>query len=127
MADIESVLKEERVFKPSAAFAERAQVPSFAMYEQLFDQAARNPEGFWGEVARELAWFEPWSKVLDWQYPIAKWFVGGKLNLSVSCLDRHLTTARKNKAALIWEGEPGETRTFTYQQLHREVCRFANV
>ena len=87
--------------------------------------ATRKPSG--ANIARELDWFKPWTKVLEWDAPLAKWFVGGKMNLSHNCLDRHLTTWRKNKAAIIWEGEPGEIRTLTYQQLHAEVSKFANV
>jgi acetyl-CoA synthetase len=126
--DIQSSLNEKRLFPPSAAFSEKSHIPSEADYERLYAEAERDPEKFWGDIAGELDWFEPWTKVLDWSdAPFAKWFVGGKLNLSHNCLDRHLTTWRKNKAALIWEGEPGEIRTLTYQQLHSEVCRFANV
>src|SRR5205814_2051566 len=89
--------------------------------------AAEDPEGFWGEQAvNELHWFQPFHTVLEWKPPFAKWFVGGKTNASYNCLDVHLRTWRKNKAALIWEGEPGDSRTFTYQQLHREVCKAAN-
>jgi acetyl-CoA synthetase len=98
-----------------------------ADYERLCTEADRDPDTFWANIARELDWFEPWNKVLDWDAPWAKWFVGGKINLSYNCLDRHLHTWRKNKAALIWEGEPGEIRTLTYQQLHSEVSKFANV
>ncbi|MBI3580368.1 MAG: acetate--CoA ligase, partial [Ignavibacteriales bacterium] len=87
----------------------------------------KNPEKFWAKVAGELDWFKKWNKVLEWKLPFAKWFVGGKINVSYNCLDRHLTSWRKNKAALIWEGEPGDNRTLTYQQLYREVCKFANV
>jgi len=87
----------------------------------------RNPERFWAKIAEELVWFKKWRKVLEWKLPFAKWFVGGKINVSYNCLDRHLSTWRKNKAAIIWEGEPGETRTLTYQELHTEVCKFANV
>ena len=90
-------------------------------------RAASDPEGFWEGFARELEWSKPWSKVLDWNPPHAKWFVGGKINASVNCLDRHLRTPRRNKAAIIWEGEPGDRRTLTYYDLHREVCQFANV
>src|SRR5438445_13436660 len=82
---------------------------------------------FWAGEARELVWRAPWKKVVEWKVPFAKWFGGGKLNLSENCLDRHLTSARRNKAAILWEGEPGDKRTLTYQQLHHEVCRFANV
>jgi acetyl-CoA synthetase len=127
MADIESVLKEARVFPPPEEFAERAHLKSMAEYETVFARAERDPDGFWAEVAHELDWFEPWTTVLDWQPPLARWFVGGKLNLAYNCLDRHLGSARRNKAALIWEGEPGDSRTLTYHELHREVCRFANV
>jgi len=126
--DIQSSLNEKRLFPPSAEFSARAHVPSIEAYERLYAEADTDPEKFWGGIASQLEWFQPWTKVLDWSgAPFAKWFVGGKLNLSHNCLDRHLTTWRKNKAALIWEGEPGEIRTLTYQQLHSEVCRFANV
>jgi acetyl-CoA synthetase len=126
MPDIESVLKEERIFKPAPRFVERARVPSFAAYERMYDAALRDPDRFWAEAAQDLHWFVPWTQVLEWKYPWAKWFVGGKLNLAYNCLDRHVEGERRNKAALIWIGEPGEKRTLTYQQLHREVCRFAN-
>src|SRR5690349_11410349 len=96
--------------------------------EALRAEAAADPEKFWARLAEtELHWFKKWDTVLQWKAPHAQWFIGGQINISYNCLDRHLTTARRNKAALIWEGEPGETRTFTYQQLHTEVCRFANV
>src|SRR5213079_1853879 len=87
----------------------------------------KQPAKFWAREASELVWHARWKKVLRWNAPFAEWFVGGKLNISENCLDRHLTSARKNKAAIIWEGEPGEKRVLTYQQLHRDVCRFANV
>ncbi len=125
--DIQSSLKEQRVFPPPADFSAKAHVPSMAEYDRLYEEADRDPEGFWGKIAGELDWFEPWTKVLEWEAPWAKWFVGGKLNISHNCLDRHLTGARRNKAAIIWEGEPGEIRTLTYHQLHAEVCKFANV
>lgn len=125
---IESILTEKRLFTPSAEFSEHALIKSRSEYQQLYDQAATDPEGFWAELAeKELHWFGKWDKVLDWQPPFAKWFVNGKINISYNCLDRHLTTWRKNKAALIWEGEPGDSRTLTYAQLHREVCQMANV
>jgi acetyl-CoA synthetase len=123
---IESVLHEERVFPPPAEFAAQAHIKSFEEYEQIYNQAAENPEAFWASVAESLHWFQKWDTVLEWDEPFAKWFVGGKLNVSYNCIDRHLETARKNKAAIIWEGEPGETRTLTYQQLYAEVCKFAN-
>ncbi|MDB9372595.1 acetate--CoA ligase [Nodularia sphaerocarpa] len=125
---IESILQEKRSFPPSSEFAQNAQIKSLADYQQLYDQAKANPQQFWAGLAEtELEWFQKWDTVLDWQPPFAKWFVGGKINISYNCLDRHLTTWRKNKAALIWEGEPGDSRTLTYAQLHREVCQFANV
>jgi acetyl-CoA synthetase len=124
---IESILQEQRLFQPNPEFVEQAKVSGFAAYQDLYAKAQANPEQFWADLAKqELDWFEPWHQVLDWQPPFAKWFVGGKLNISHNCLDRHLTTHRRNKAALIWEGEPGDTRTLTYAQLHREVCQFAN-
>jgi acetyl-CoA synthetase len=125
-ADIESVLKEERVFQPPKEFSAKARIKSFAEYEQLYKQAQDDPDGFWADMAKELDWFKPWDKVLEWNLPFAKWFVGGRTNIAYNCLDRHLTTARKNKAAIIWEGEPGDERILTYQALHREVCKFAN-
>jgi acetyl-CoA synthetase len=125
---IESILQENRTFAPPAAFSQAANIKSLDQYQQLYDRAAADPAAFWAELAeQELHWFQPWDTVLDWQPPVAKWFTGGKINISYNCLDRHLTTDRKNKAALIWEGEPGDSRTLTYAQLHREVCQMANV
>ncbi|MFQ5458748.1 MAG: acetate--CoA ligase, partial [Myxococcota bacterium] len=126
-SDIESVLKEKRVFKPSPEFAKRAHVRSFAEHRRISKAAQRNPQAYWAKAARELEWFRPWKKVLQWKPPFAKWFVGGRINVSHNCLDRHLGTWRKNKAAIVWEGEPGDCRTITYGELHREVCKFANV
>jgi acetyl-CoA synthetase len=126
--NIESVLHEERVFPPPSEFGAKALIKSMDELEALRAEAAADPESFWARLAEsELYWFKKWDKVLQWEAPHAQWFIGGKINISYNCLDRHLTTARRNKAALIWEGEPGETRTLTYQQLHSEVCRFANV
>jgi len=125
--NIESYLKETRVFKPAPTFAKNARIGSLAQYRRMHRESIRQPEKFWAREARELSWQKPWRKVLEWKAPFAKWFVGGKLNVSENCLDRHLRGPRRNKAALIWEGEPGDKRIFTYQQLHREVCRFANV
>ena len=126
-ATIESILHENRTFDPPAAFSEQARIKSLAEYEQLYARAKADPEAFWAELAeRELHWFKKWDQVLDWQPPFAKWFVNGKINISYNCLDRHLTTERRDKTALIWEGEPGDSRTFTYAQLHAEVCQFAN-
>ncbi|OGU72237.1 MAG: acetate--CoA ligase [Ignavibacteria bacterium RIFCSPLOWO2_02_FULL_55_14] len=124
---ITSILKEERLFKPSTAFSRSAEISSIKEYRSIYNRSLRNPENFWAGIASELHWFKKWTKVLQWKTPFAKWFVGGKINVSYNCLDRHLTTWRKNKAALVWEGEPGDSRTLTYQELHREVCKFANV
>jgi acetyl-CoA synthetase len=128
--DIESLLKEKRVFEPSADFAQRAHW-SKRKADALRKLGARDPEKFWAQMAQEhVAWFKPWRKVLDWKPPYAKWFVGAQTNVSYNCLDRHLEGAnawRRNKAAILWEGEPGDTRVLTYAQLHREVCKFANV
>ncbi|HUS08698.1 MAG TPA: acetate--CoA ligase [Bryobacteraceae bacterium] len=116
------------IYEPSAKFVEQANVQGMPAYQQLFQAAEENPEEFWGGLAeQELHWFEKWTKVLDWQPPAAKWFDGGKINVAYNCLDRHLTGARRNKAAIIWEGEPGDQRIITYKELHRLVCRFANV
>ncbi len=126
-ANIESILQEKRLFPPSAEFSQNAHIKSAEDYQRLYDKAKSNPEAFWAELAeKELDWFQKWDTVLDWQPPFAKWFVNGKINISHNCLDRHLTTANKNKAAIIWEGEPGDSRTITYAQLHREVSQFAN-
>ncbi len=128
---IESSLREKRKFKPDPAFARKANVPGQAAYNRMAKAAEKNPERFWAQQAREhVSWFVPWKKVLDWKLPFAKWFVGAKTNVSFNCLDRHLegeNAWRKNKAAIIWEGEPGDTRVLTYGDLHREVCKFANV
>jgi len=120
---IESLLAEERAFEPTAALREQANINDADVYER----AKKDPEGFWAEAARSLDWFKPWDKVLEWDPPIAKWFTGGKINVSYNCLDRHVKTWRRNKAALIWEGEPGEERVLTYADLYREVNKFANV
>ncbi len=125
--NIESHLKETRVFKPARAFAKNARIKSLEQYRRMYRESIRQPEKFWAREAKELTWQTPWKKVLEWKPPYAKWFLGGKLNVSENCLDRHLNGARRNKAALIWEGEPGDKRILTFQQLHRDVCRFANV
>jgi acetyl-CoA synthetase len=124
---IDSTLDEQRSFEPPAEFSRKAQIKSLAEYEALYKESVEQPEKFWARAAEELHWFKKWDKVLDWKAPWAKWFVGGEINLSYNCLDRHVQTARKNKAALIWESEPGEVRTYTYQQLWKEVQKFANV
>ena len=120
---LEALLLEKRRFPPPKAFARTAHVSNAGVHAK----ADRDFRKFWEGFAKELDWFSPWKKVLDWKPPRAKWFVGGKLNASVNCVDRHLAGHRKNKAALIWEGEPGDQRTLTYRELHREVCKFANV
>jgi acetyl-CoA synthetase len=132
--NITSVSTEKRVFAPRKEFSKTARITSLAQYKKLYNESVRSPEKFWGRQAKnELVWFKPWRKVLEWKEPFAKWFIGGQLNVSYNCLDRHLGTPIANKAALIWEGEPaapgkpGEQRTLTYQQLHREVCLFGNV
>jgi len=124
---ITSVLQESRVFPPPAAFSEAAGIKSLDEYQALWDWANNDTEGFWAEQAKSLDWVKPWDQVLDWQPPFAKWFVGGQLNASYNCVDRHCNGPDKNKAALIWEGEPGERRVLRYQDLQREVSRFANV
>jgi len=124
---IDSVLQEQRKFEPPNDFAQRAYIKSLEDYERIYTESVEEPEKFWGRVARELYWFKPWDKVLEWNAPWAKWFAGGQINLSYNCLDRHVQTWRKNKAALVWEGEPGDVRILTYQQLLREVQKFANV
>src|SRR5881227_3511470 len=125
--NIESHLIEKRVFKPTKDFAKKARIKSLAQYRKMYGESIRRPVTFWAREAKELAWRKPWKKVLDWKAPFAKWFLGGQLNLSENCLDRHLDGSRRNKAAIIWEGEPGEKRVLRYQDLHREVCKFANV
>jgi acetyl-CoA synthetase len=124
--DIESILQEKRRFAPPHEFSRRAAVKSLTEYEALYQLAERDPEGFWAEYAKEISWFKPFDKVLEWDFPFAKWFVGGELNGSFNCLDRHLTGSRRNKAALLWEGEPGDSRVLTYQMLADEVGRCAN-
>jgi acetyl-CoA synthetase len=125
--NIDSILDEQRSFPPPAEFSQKAQIKSLAEYEALYKESVEQPDKFWARAAEELHWFKKWDKVLEWNVPWAKWFVGGQINLSYNCLDRHVRTARKNKAALIWESEPGEVRTYTYQQLWKEVQKFANV
>ena len=121
--EIQNLLKEGRVIAPSDEFRRRARVND----DSIYARADADPEAFWAAFASELEWSRPWTKVLEWNSPHAKWFVGGQLNVSINCLDRHVRTARRNKAALIWEGEPGDQRTLTYFELHRQVCQFGNV
>jgi acetyl-CoA synthetase len=126
-SNITSVLKETRQFPPSAEFAARAHIKSIAEYEKLWQWAKDDPSGFWSQQAESLHWFKKWDSVLTWTEPHAQWFAGGKINASYNCVDRHLQGPRKNKAAIVWEGEPGDSRVLRYQDLYREVCKFANV
>ena len=117
-----------KTYPPSPEFVSRAQVKGIEAYRKLYDDARQNPEQFWSELARkELTWFQPFSKGLEWNPPSAKWFAGGKLNASYNCVDRHAKGQRKTKPALLWEGEPGDSRIITYEELHKLVSRFANV
>jgi acetyl-CoA synthetase len=121
-------MTEASVYEPSAEFAKHARVKGIEGYRELYQKALDHPEEFWGELAaEELFWYEKWSHVFEWKPPFVKWFVGGKTNASYNCLDRHLGTPRRNKVAIVWEGEPGDHRLISYQELHRLVCRFANV
>jgi acetyl-CoA synthetase len=124
--DIDSTLRESRVFPPPPEFSEKAHIKSLEQYEALYKQSIDDPESFWAGVAKDLHWFKPWDKVLEWDLPWAKWFVGGKLNLSYNCVDRHALAGRRDKTAIVWEGEPGEVRRLTYAELHAEVQKFAN-
>ncbi len=125
--NMNSLLRENRVFAPQAAFAAKAQVQSTAEYEAMYQRSIEDPDGFWGKAAGELDWFAPWTKVQEGAIADSRWFVGGKLNLSYNCVDRHALGARRDKMALLWEGEPGEVRKITYGELHVEIQRFANV
>jgi len=122
LGSIEALLQEDRAFPPPEDFKKQANISDPKVYEE----ARRDPEGFWARFAEELDWFQKWDRVLDWDPPFAKWFLNGKLNVSYNCIDRHLKSARRNKAAIVWEGEPGDWRVYTYRDLYREVCRFAN-
>jgi acetyl-CoA synthetase len=123
MSEIDALLQEHRSFPPSEAWTRQANISDRSVY----DRAAADPEAFWAGFARELEWMTPWTRVLEWRSPHAKWFVGGTLNASVNCVDRHARSARRNKAAIVWEGEPGDRRTLTYWDLYRQVNAFANV
>src|SRR5258706_5057894 len=125
-SSIDSILQEQRSFPPPAEFSQQAHIKGLEEYERLYRESMDDPEKFWSRIASELHWFKKWDKVLEWNLPWAKWFVGGQINLSYNCLDRHMQTPRKDKTAIIWESEPGEIRTLTYQQLHREVQKFSN-
>ncbi|MDP7638951.1 MAG: acetate--CoA ligase [Candidatus Hydrogenedentes bacterium] len=127
MSGIEHVLEETRTFHPSSDFSELAHIKTREEYDQMYNHSINAPHAFWGDVAENFHWFKKWDRVLNKDAaPFYKWFEGGTTNLCYNCVDRHLTTWRKNKAALIWEGEPGDSRTLTYQELHRQVCKCAN-
>jgi acetyl-CoA synthetase len=127
-SSIDSILQENRLFPPPPEFARKAHISSLGQYEELWNRAKDDPEGFWAEQAQAFRWSKPWDKVLDWSNPpFAKWFVGGMINVCDNCVDRHCEGPLKNKAALIWEGEPGDRRVLRYQDLQREVSQFANV
>ncbi len=130
--NVQSTLQEHRHFPPSAEFSKRANVKSMAQYEKMYKESIENPEKFWGEAAGELHWFKKWDKVVEWNLPDVKWFVGGKTNISYNCLDRQIAAGLGDKVAILWEGEPmpggkPEVRKITYKELHKEVCQFANV
>lgn len=125
--NIESVLTETRSFPPPATFVADANISSEEQYQELWNRAKDDPATFWGDMAENLSWFKKWDTVMDGAMPDTRWFTGGRINVSHNCIDRHLETERRNKAAIIWEGEPGDTRVLRYQDLHREVCKFANV
>src|SRR4030043_44173 len=126
---ITSLLDEKRLFPPPEAFRKQAYIKSLKEYEALIKETEEDLEGFWAKQADEyLDWYKKWDTVLSGEPPFWRWFAGSQINASYNCLDRHLNTHRRTKTALIWEGEPeGESRSFTYQQLHQEVCKFANV
>jgi len=125
--NLDSILREKRVFPPPAEFAAQAHVNSLEQYEALYRRSIADPEKFWAEIAAELHWFAPWTTVLEWKLPWAKWFVGGKINLCYNCVDRHALSNGRDKVAILWEGEPGEVRKLTYGDLYLEVQKFANV
>jgi acetyl-CoA synthetase len=125
--DIDSTLRENRVFPPPPEFSAQAHIKSLAQYEALYKRSIEDPEGFWAEAAKELHWFKKWDKVIEGNFPSVQWFTGGKLNLSFNCVDRHALGSRRDKTAILWEGEPGEVRRLSYRELHVEVQKFANV
>jgi acetyl-CoA synthetase len=124
---LSSILRERRIFPPPRDFAAKAHIKSLEEYESLYRRSIEDPEGFWAEAAKELDWFAPWTRVLDWQQPQAKWFTSGKINLCHNAVDRHALSGRKDKVAILWEGEPGEVRRLTFGDLYLEVRKFANV
>jgi len=127
LENIDSILRETRKFEPSAEFAQQAHVKSFEEYQRIYKESIADPEKWWAEQAeKELEWFTKWDTILDWKPPFAKWFVGGKINASHNCLDRHIAAGKGDRPAIIWEGEPGDTRTLTYSELLKETNKFAN-
>jgi acetyl-CoA synthetase len=125
---LDTIMHESRLFPPPAEFAQQARIKSEAEYQELYDKAAADPVKFWEELAREeMHWFEPFTQTLEWKVPYAEWFVGGKTNASYNCLDAHIAAGHGDKVAILWEGEPKDSRQLTYKQLHKEVCKFANV
>src|SRR5687768_9581519 len=125
---IDTVMQEKRLFPPPKEFSARARIKSVEEYQRIWDQAAADPAKFWGDLAREeLHWFKPFEKPLVWNEPFAQWFASGQTNVSYNCPDRTFAAGLGNRTAILWEGEPGDTRTLTYADLHREVCEFANV
>jgi acetyl-CoA synthetase len=125
---IDTVMHETRLFPPPAEFAARARIKSLAEYQTLWERAATDPAKFWGDLARdELHWYRPFTKSLEWSEPFAQWFVGGRTNVAYNCLDMHIVAGHGDRTAILWEGEPGDARKLTYAELHREVCKFANV
>ena len=125
MQEFDPHVLDEKAVPPPEEFRKRARVRSLEQYREMYERAEREPEAFWGEQAKMIDWFEPPTKVLEWDFPHAKWFTGGKLNVAYNCLDRHLTQ-NLNKPALLWEAEDGSSLQFTYAELHDRVCRFAN-
>tara|TARA_B100000405_G_scaffold52919_1_gene35341 strand:- start:1588 stop:3543 length:1956 start_codon:yes stop_codon:yes gene_type:complete len=123
VGELDALLQENRRFRPPATFVDQANIND----QDIYESAASDPEGYWSKWAAELDWFEPWKRVLKWSPPHAEWFMGGRINVSYNCLDRHVEGGRGDRTAIIWEGEPGDARTFTYAELHGEVSRFANV
>ena len=125
---IDNVMQEDRIFPPDPTFSEKAVIKSMEDYQQLYDRVKDDPEAFWGAEAKsELHWFEPFDSVLQQDGTDVRWFEGGKTNISYNCIDRNIDAGNGDRSAIIWEGEPGDTRTLTYKELHVEVCKFANV
>ena len=121
--NLDALLEENRKFPPSEEFRKQAN----ANDPEIYERARRDPDGFWAQQAERLDWFAKWNKVSEWNAPWAKWFLGGKINITHNCVDRHAASSRRNKAAIIWEGEPGDSRVITFGMLQREVNKFANV